>query len=278
MVNEEAVLVTGMHRSGTSALAGSVRLLGVWLGQEEQLVPAAPDNPRGFFEHAELKELNVELLRYLDRRSDRPRLPLPHDWVHRVEPLFARAKKIIERDLAYKPFWGFKDPRICLTLPFWLRILPNAKIVFVYRDPLEVAVSLWARGGYPLPWGLHLWAAYHFCFAQHASKAQRILTVSYSQMVKRPEKVLSGVASFLGVNQDLAKRASEFVSSELYRNRRRAHEWPEAAPKGLFTAAQWFLWFSASTGQKAPLRALPLLLRSWAYERSEFLEKVGTAV
>jgi hypothetical protein len=45
-----ALLVLGMHRSGSSALAGALELLGVPLGGP--LMPPARDNERGFFELA----------------------------------------------------------------------------------------------------------------------------------------------------------------------------------------------------------------------------------
>jgi hypothetical protein len=241
----------------------------VWLGREDQLVPAAQDNPRGFFEHAELKQLNVELLQCLGRKSDRPQLPFPQNWLFRDElkPLMTRAKTVIARDLAYEPCWGFKDPRICLTLPFWLEVLPTARVILVYRDPLEVAISLWVRGRYPLQWGFHLWAAYHLCFAENASRAHGVLAVSYARLVKAPRLVLGRVASFLGLAQDQVETASEFITSELYRNRRRAHRWPDGVPKSVFRAAQCCLWLSALTGKSLPLRVLPGLLKAWAYER-----------
>ena len=37
--------------------------------------------------------------------------------------------------------WGWKDPRTCLFLPFWLDRLPDALIVGVFRHPLEVYES-----------------------------------------------------------------------------------------------------------------------------------------
>ncbi len=55
-----ALLVLGMHRSGSSALAGALELLGVPLGGP--LMPPARDNERGFFELAGMVALHDELL------------------------------------------------------------------------------------------------------------------------------------------------------------------------------------------------------------------------
>jgi hypothetical protein len=50
-----------------------------------------------------------------------------------------------------------KDPRLCLTLPFWLRQLSNAGVLFSLRHPMAVARSLQARDGFPIQIGLALW-------------------------------------------------------------------------------------------------------------------------
>jgi hypothetical protein len=41
--------------------------------------------------------------------------------------------------------WGWKDPRNTFTLPLWLRIFPQAKIVSIERHGVDVAQSLRAR-------------------------------------------------------------------------------------------------------------------------------------
>ena len=41
--------------------------------------------------------------------------------------------------------WGWKDPRNTFTLPIWLRIFPNAKVVSIERNGVDVAQSLRAR-------------------------------------------------------------------------------------------------------------------------------------
>ena len=47
----QALIISGMHRSGTSLIAGMLAQAGVDLG--DRLVPAARDNPLGFFEDAD---------------------------------------------------------------------------------------------------------------------------------------------------------------------------------------------------------------------------------
>ena len=46
---KKCLVVLGMHRSGTSAFAGILDLLGVNLGT--RMLETQPDNPTGFFEN-----------------------------------------------------------------------------------------------------------------------------------------------------------------------------------------------------------------------------------
>src|SRR6266550_3964837 len=66
------VAVTGMHRTGTSMIAKVLRLGGLWLGRDEDMIDPAPDNPEGFFEHASVVRLNEELLEATGGAWDHP--------------------------------------------------------------------------------------------------------------------------------------------------------------------------------------------------------------
>ena len=59
------VCVLGMHRSGTSLLTRVLNLLGVGLGPEGHLMPADKFNPKGFWEHHGIVNLNDEILETL---------------------------------------------------------------------------------------------------------------------------------------------------------------------------------------------------------------------
>jgi hypothetical protein len=41
--------------------------------------------------------------------------------------------------------WGWKDPRNSLTLPYWLRLFPTARVIHVRREPAAVVESLHRR-------------------------------------------------------------------------------------------------------------------------------------
>ncbi len=52
-----------MHRSGTSLIARTLNLLGLWLGPEDHLMPPIADNnPAGFWENSLLMAINDDIL------------------------------------------------------------------------------------------------------------------------------------------------------------------------------------------------------------------------
>ncbi len=146
--NITAILILGMHRSGTSATAGTLYHLGVSLGP--RLLPADGCNERGYFENHNILQLNHDLMSALGFSWDDPR-ELPHGWESSavVIPFRSKLREIIETDFSEQPLWGVKDPRICRLLPFWLPVLreSGSRVValLALRHPLEVAKSLTAR-------------------------------------------------------------------------------------------------------------------------------------
>jgi hypothetical protein len=145
-----AVCVTGMHRSGTSFVAGALRFLGVSLGDPARLLKPGPDNPLGYFEVAALMQLDDEVLAHLGGAWDQPPV-LDPGWEQAagLEPFRARAADVL--DDTFGPAAGraaviaWKDPRLSLLLPFWRTVTPIATTVVVVRDPVEVVASLAAR-------------------------------------------------------------------------------------------------------------------------------------
>ena len=71
-----AVCIAGMHRSGTSMVARILSECGVYLGEPTELLPPAPDNVAGPFEHKEFLQLNDEVLANARRRVGRRPAPL----------------------------------------------------------------------------------------------------------------------------------------------------------------------------------------------------------
>jgi hypothetical protein len=151
MAPSRAVCVTGMHRSGTSFIAGALRFLDVSLGDPARWLKPGSDNPLGYFEIAALVQLDDELLAHLGGAWDQPPV-LDPGWEHDegLDPFRARAAEILVDSFGpvedRPPVIAWKDPRLSLLLPFWRTVAPIATTIVVVRDPVEVTASLGARG------------------------------------------------------------------------------------------------------------------------------------
>jgi hypothetical protein len=150
MAPSRAVCVTGMHRSGTSFIAGALRFLGVSLGDPTRLLKPGPDNPLGYFEVAALMQLDDEVLAHCGGAWDQPPVLDPGWELDRaLDPFRVRAAEILETTFGpaadRAPVIAWKDPRLSLVLPFWRSVTPVAATVVVVRDPAEVVASLGAR-------------------------------------------------------------------------------------------------------------------------------------
>jgi GT2 family glycosyltransferase len=201
-VSRKAIVVLGMHRSGTSALCGALDVLGVNFGP--RLAPATKDNEKGYWEHPEIVGLHDQLLRSLGSRWDNDR-PLPSDWAKRDITLDTRSLLIgiLERDFAHASLFGLKDPRMCRLMPLWLPIFQTLRIephfVLTVRHPWEVAESLAKRDGLEHPKSYLLWLE-HLVEAISATRANQHSVVCYEEMMDDPVKVLTRLRKELGVN------------------------------------------------------------------------------
>ncbi len=133
------LIVAGFHRSGTSAVARTLALAGLTLG--EDLLGSEPSNPYGHFEDNEVIAIHQTTLEVngFDWKVREPFDPYVPERVWRsINRLIAR------REATGRP-WGFKDPRVCLFLKLWLHALPEAKVLVVYRRPADVIRSLHKR-------------------------------------------------------------------------------------------------------------------------------------
>src|SRR5665213_2484953 len=156
------VLVLGMHRSGTSALAGALEVMGFEVGPESDVMPADVGNPEGYFELLSIVRANDDLLAHFGGRWDSPP-DLAPDWVEDAVAIeFVDAVRGLLGELFGSERYLLKDPRISILLPLWRRITNDQGCaIVIVRDPLEVASSLTKRNDLPTLTGLALWAAYN---------------------------------------------------------------------------------------------------------------------
>jgi len=199
---KRAVIILGMHRSGTSAVAGALRCMGVNFG--EHLMPAkAGANDKGYFEHVGVVDLHERLLSALESGWDDLRL-LPHEWWKQdvVSPFRRELLEMLREDFGTSRLWGIKDPRMCRLMPLWYSVLDELEVsplcVLVFRHPEEVAMSLQRRDEMETSGGYLLWMN-HVLEAEAASRGRMRAFVRYEDMLKDSHQIMRTVSGRLGI-------------------------------------------------------------------------------
>ena len=133
------LVVCGMHRSGTSLVTSILKRAGLHVG--DRLDAGEVGNPHGHFEDLAFRGFHEDMLAasghscFTIDDALRPAMDSPAGLL---------ARRLVE-ERAHLPLWGWKDPRTCLFLDFWDALLPAASYLFLYRHPVDVALSLCRR-------------------------------------------------------------------------------------------------------------------------------------
>jgi hypothetical protein len=274
-----AILVAGMHRSGTSATAGALQHLGIALG--EQLMVGGDDNPKGYFEHEGVVGVHDELLRELGSWWSDPR-PLPEGWL--ATPAARRAEealvRIIRRDFAGSPVWAVKDPRACRLLPLWSRCLDRlgiaSGVLHVVRSPGEVAASLRARNGFSTALGELLWLR-HVTTAISDSRGVARGVVMYESLLADPPGSIAQALAAMGVpTRTDAAASSEALGSFVDASFRHHRDVRSASATRVGAlAAEVFAAFAALDAGDAEWAALDALCERFDMQWAEMEPFVG---
>lgn len=250
------IIIIGMHRSGTSMLTDLLEALGLFMGRRQN------DNQEAlFFYH-----LNRWLMRQSGGEWDQPELfdrviadparrPLFTDFLRHTLgtpravsflgwPRYLRCRNVANLDAA----WGWKDPRTTFTLPLWLDIFPDAKVLHIYRNGVDVASSLRVRsqGGlahfkswrrlhrrlafswwnqlsprlyvrnFTLQEGFALWERYSRRADEHIAglPAERAKVIQYESFLAEPLTIMHELCDFAGlpVQESIIRQAASAIN------------------------------------------------------------------
>jgi hypothetical protein len=233
-----------MHRSGTSMITDLLEDLGLFMGRDQ-----GPNQEAMFF-----FRINSWLLRQSGGEWDHPTpidlmlnddqvRPLVLDYIRflmrspRAATFMGWKNYLRVRNVERLPMpWGWKDPRNTFTLPLWLDLFPNAKIIHIYRNGVDVANSLRTRGKkrlstlsrwkrmdrriaysviprlFPvflarhmtLDTGFRLWELYSRRADTHiaALPQDRTRTLKYEDFLQNPSPILRGLCEFASLDVD----------------------------------------------------------------------------
>ena len=235
-----AILVAGMHRSGTSALTRL--LVGLGCDAPKTLMPADDYNAKGYWESTEIAGLNDDILRSAGSSWD--------SWEHFgtywyaspvADGFRARAQTVLANEFSDSALFVLKDPRICRLMPFWLAALQDfgatPHVLLPLRNPLEVAASLHHRDAIEPPFGLLMWLRNVLDAEAESRQCNRAilryeeLLVDWHETATRIGRDLSiswprqSAAATLEIDADLAPTLRHHVEADSRRLSSRSSRW-----------------------------------------------------
>jgi hypothetical protein len=193
------VLVLGMHRAGTSALARVLNLVGCDL--PKTLIGANKSNETGHWESEAIARFNDRLLASAGSTWD--------DWLAfnpgwftspKAAQFHEEALSVLDEEFGSSRLFVLKDPRICRLAPFWMNVLAAhgiaSRMLLPVRNPLEVARSLAARNAFEPALGNLIWLR-HVLEAEHATRGRPRFFTSYDKLLKNWTSVIAGASEAL---------------------------------------------------------------------------------
>jgi hypothetical protein len=245
-LSQPPIFIMGMYRSGTSMVAELVHRWGAYGGDVNQLAKSDPRNPRGFWESNLIHEFSVALFRVKFLSLWHP------DFASELrkraaEPKFrSEAIRICNEMASHNPLWFWKEPYLCLLLPFWQDILPEITFVITVRNPYESALS-WQKFLLPKAAGyddrisiiaanLLRWQYFMLTALAATEGCKQRIFVDYDRAQADPTAEARRLAGFLDAaygrqsDEETVARMAQAVDPDLHRNRltRAFAEVPEA--------------------------------------------------
>ena len=240
------IVIIGMHRSGTSMVTRMLESLGLFVGARKDSncearffqginrwlldqTGSSWDNPQPIHYLVNNREVRAKTSDYIGRfLLKSPRAISFLGWRK-----YLRYPDVRKLDVP----WGWKDPRNTFTLPLWLDVFPDAKIVHIRRYRSDVAQSLknrgraeatckniyrrfpifhWIRekrGGFvhslrcdSLQGGFSLWEEYLQEAASHVRMLrERALELRFEDIISEPVRNLETLCRFCGLTASMVE-------------------------------------------------------------------------
>ncbi|MFQ5752659.1 MAG: sulfotransferase family protein [bacterium] len=192
------IIVLGMHRSGTSLVAEIIHRWDAYAGPTQMLMPADDWNASGYWEYLPLVNFNDNLLASIKATWFVPPVgdellrekARESNFKHKAVKLFSTMKNGGE-------IWFWKDPRVSILLPFWQKIWDQVIYVVCLRAPVDIAISLKKRNGFPISASLLIWQIYMLSILKNTADEQGIIFIDYDEILQQPVQQCQRLCTFL---------------------------------------------------------------------------------
>jgi hypothetical protein len=187
------VVVLGMHKSGTSLVSEIIHHSGI---EMVEATPSATYDTGQHYERLSTNAINKDLLQSSHLHSLETTRPLDMGKVNTQAR--RRAESLVGTLMTRGKDWGFKDPRTCLTYGFWKEILPDHKLVCIFRDVFEVYQHYRGKKRRGMQ-ALHAWYVYNRALleAYQQAPAHSRLLIDYGALMSSDLEV-DRIGRFLG--------------------------------------------------------------------------------
>lgn len=190
----QTIVVLGMHKSGTSLVAEMLHHSGIEM--IEALRGVSYDKGEKY-ERDETSAINKALLKAEELYSLEVRRKLDLGSV--PDALAHRARAFVASMAHRGADWGFKDPRTCLTWEFWQPLLPEHKLICVFRNVDEVHHRYRWRGRFFGLRAMDAWYRYNMAMleAYEAAPVGSRMLLNYHDLMERRDEI-DILSSFVG--------------------------------------------------------------------------------
>ena len=191
-------LILSSHRSGSSATAGILDVLGIHMG--DSLLKPSSTNPKGYFENVDFVYLNDKILNSIGAAWDNP--PKREELRCSTE-LSSDTFSFLSKHI--KPLWGLKDPRMILTFDIWkpcLNQLEDITYIFTWRPIQESVASLVNRNKFEEQTAASILTRYHENLLYYRDLLEQenkdIIDIHFDKLLESPEKFVKEINYRIG--------------------------------------------------------------------------------
>jgi len=209
---KKTVIVLGMHRSGTSLVAGILNKLDINMGKYQ--IKADSSNKKGHYENIIIKYLNEKILTRAGGSWKNP--PQLSDIIRAGKGMKKQIRRIIK--IEESVYWGWKDPRTVLTLPLFIGHLKNPHFIICERDDEEIAYSLCRRNNFNIQEAKELIRTYKNQLNKFVNKTSfPVLRIPFNDFFEKSSEILKKISEFLDIeiNPTKKKEILNFIDPEL---------------------------------------------------------------
>jgi hypothetical protein len=221
--SRKAIVVLGMHRSGTSAVTRVLSFCGATL-PHHPMSKSHESNSSGHWEPLPIVDAHDRFLAASGRRWDDileyPASMFRSDLAAAYEE---RLTKIALKEFGDAPLFILKDPRISRLMPLWRPVLDRLDaaphVIISIRNPLEVADSLERREGWDQYRAAMVWLRYMLAAERNTRDLPRCF-IRYDGLIKDWRGTIAKIENSLHIpfgssDPVVEERIDAFIKPEL---------------------------------------------------------------